>query len=99
MSTRRQFIQSLPAVGTAFAVAGNLVLEDSPARAQVTTVSLKEHFHPKGKAPSKYTIEVLKQARGGLPFADVRDIEEQKRGLIAPMRDLKIMADAGRHPP
>jgi linear primary-alkylsulfatase len=95
MSTRRQFIQSLPAVGTAFAVAGHLVLEDSSARAQVATVPLKEHFHPKGKAPSKHTLDVLKRARGGLPFADQRDFEEQKRGLIAPMKDLKIMADAG----
>ena len=95
MSTRRQFIQSLPAAGTAFAVAGHLVLEDSPARAQGATVPLKEHFHPKGKAPSKHTLDVLKQARGGLPFADQRDFEEQKRGLIAPMKDLKIMADAG----
>ena len=95
MSTRRRFIQSLPAAGTAFAVAGHLVLEDNSARAQVATVPLREHFHPKGKAPSKHTLDVLKQARGGLPFADKRDFEEQKRGLIAPMKDLKIMADAG----
>ncbi|HEY6860641.1 MAG TPA: alkyl sulfatase dimerization domain-containing protein [Pseudolabrys sp.] len=95
MSTRRQFIQSLPAVGTAFAVAGHLVLEDSPAQAQVATVPLAGHFHPKGKAPSKYTLDVLKRARGGLPFADKRDFEEQKRGLIAPKKDLKIMADSG----
>ena len=95
MSTRRQFIQSLPAAGAAFAVAGHLVLEDNPARAQVALVPLKEHFHPKGKAPSKHTLDVLKRARGGLPLADQRDFEEQKRGLIAPMKDLKIMADAG----
>lgn len=95
MSTRRQFIQSLPAAGTAFAVAGHLVLKDNPARAQLATVPLKEHFHPKGKAPSKHTLDVLKRARGGLPFADQRDFEEQKRGLIAPMKDLKIMADGG----
>jgi alkyl sulfatase BDS1-like metallo-beta-lactamase superfamily hydrolase len=95
MSTRRQFIQSLPAVGTAFAVAGNLMLEDGSARAQSTPVSLKEHFHPKGKAPSRHTLEVLKQARSGLPFADTKDFEEQKRGLIAPMTDFKIIADAG----
>ena len=56
---------------------------------------LKGHFHPKGKSPSKHTLEVLKQARGGLPFVDKRDFEEQKRGLIAPMTDLKIMADGG----
>ena len=30
MSTRRQFIQSLPAAGAAFAVAGHLVLEVRP---------------------------------------------------------------------
>ena len=32
--------------------------------------------------------------RGGLPFGDTRDFEEQNKGLIAPMQDLKIMADA-----
>ena len=98
MSTRREFIQSLPAVGTAFAVAGQLVLDDGPASAQPlsqTSAPLKGHFHPKGKTPSKYTLDVLKQARTGLPFADKRDLDEQKRGLIAPMSDLKIMADAG----
>ena len=98
MSTRRQFIQSLPAVGTAFAVGGRLLLDDSPAQAQVQSRALGSsdaHFHPKGKAPSRYTLDVLKQARAGLPFADTRDFDEQKRGLIAPMKDLKIMADAG----
>jgi len=98
MSTRREFIQTLPAVGTAFAVAGQLILDDSPANAQTQSQApapLKGHFHPKGKAPSKYTLDALKQARSGLPFADTRDFDEQKRGLIAPMTDLKIMADAG----
>jgi len=95
MSTRRQFIQSLPAVGTAFAVTGHLVLDDSPAQAQNTAAPLKGHFHPKGKAPSKHTLDVLKKSAAGLPFADTRDFDEHKRGLIAPMPDLKIMADAG----
>lgn len=98
MTTRREFIQSLPAVGTAFAVAGNLVLDDSPAHAQAPSqrpAPLNGHFHPKGKAPSKYTLDILKQARTGLPFADKRDFDEFRRGLIAPMPDLKIKADAG----
>ena len=94
ISTRRQFIQSLPAVGAAFSVAGHLVLDGSLARAQEPS-PLQGHFHPKGKAPSKFTLDVLKSARAGLPFADTRDIEEQKKGLIAPMKDLQIMADAG----
>src|SRR4029079_10744697 len=56
---------------------------------------LAGHFHPKGKAPSKFTLEVLDQAKGSLPFGDKRDFEEHAKGLIAPMKDLKIMADAG----
>ena len=97
MSTRRQFIQSLPAAGAAFAVAGHLLSGEGPARAQEAAPQppLKGHFHPKGKAPSKFTMDVLKQAKATRPFADKRDFEEQKRQLIAPMKDLKIMADAG----
>ncbi len=53
------------------------------------------HFHPKGKAPSKFTLEVLKKAKESLPFADNRDFEEQKKGFIAPMKELQIKADAG----
>jgi alkyl sulfatase BDS1-like metallo-beta-lactamase superfamily hydrolase len=94
MSTRRQFIQSIPATGAAFAVADYLILDGNPAHAQPTT-PLQGHFHPKGKAPSQHTVNVLKQGRAGLPFADTRDIEEHRRGLIAPMQDLKIRADAG----
>ncbi|NIV48171.1 MAG: MBL fold metallo-hydrolase, partial [Gammaproteobacteria bacterium] len=54
-----------------------------------------EHFHPKGKPPSKHTIAVLEQARKTLPFSDARDFEEQKKGFIAAPKFKKIMADAG----
>ena len=94
MPTRRQFVTSLPAAGAAFALADHLLLEAPPARAQQID-PLQGHFHPKGKAPSKFTLEVLRQAKDNLPFADTRDFEEQKKGFIAPMKDLKIMADAG----
>ena len=94
MTTRRQFMQSLPVAGAAFAVAGNLVLDEGAAHAQ-QLAPLKGHFHPKGKAPSRFTRDVLKQAKATLPFADKRDFEEQKKGFIAPMKDLKIMADGG----
>lgn len=94
MTTRRQFVQSLPAVGAAFAVAGSWALDANSARAQAP-VPLKGHFHPKGKAPSRFTLDVLQQSKATLPFADKRDFEEQKKGFIAPMKELKIMADAG----
>jgi alkyl sulfatase BDS1-like metallo-beta-lactamase superfamily hydrolase len=94
MTTRRQFMQTFPAVGAAFAAAGHLVMEEGVARAQ-TPAPLKGHFHPKGKAPSTFTRDVFKEAKATLPFADKRDFEEQQRGFIAPMKDLKIMADSG----
>jgi alkyl sulfatase BDS1-like metallo-beta-lactamase superfamily hydrolase len=93
MTTRRQIIQGLPAAA-AFSVAGQIIPEGSPAQAQMA-VPLQGHFHPKGKAPSKFTKAALEQARANLPFSDRRDFEELKKGLIAPMKDLKIMADAG----
>ena len=94
MPTRRDFIRSLPATGTAFAVASRMVLEDSPANAQPAAPHAG-HFHPKGKAPSSFTLEVLRQAKTGLPFGDRRDFEEQQKGLIAPMTELQIMAEGG----
>jgi len=56
---------------------------------------LQPHFHPKGKPASQHTQAVLRQARADLPFTDTKDLEEQKRGLIAPMKAMQIMADAG----
>ncbi len=54
-----------------------------------------EHYHPKGKPPSKYTVEVIEKARATMNFADKRDFEEQKKGFIAAPESMKIMADAG----
>ncbi len=54
-----------------------------------------EHFHPKGKPPSKHTIEIIEKARATMAFSDTRDFEEQKKGFIAAPESMKIMADAG----
>jgi alkyl sulfatase BDS1-like metallo-beta-lactamase superfamily hydrolase len=43
----------------------------------------EQHFNPKGKPPSNYTIEKQEALRKSLPFEDERDFEEQKRGFIA----------------
>ena len=90
MATRRQFVQSLPA----FAVAGHALLDSNAVSGQ-EQAPLKGHFHPKGKAPSKFTKEVLRKALTELPFADKKDFEEQRKGLIAPMKELQIKANAG----
>ena len=75
MTNRREFLGTIPAIGAAFALTGNLLAEPSTAHAQ--QAPLKGHFHPKGKAPSKFTVEALKQAKTGLPFDDTRDFDEQ----------------------
>jgi alkyl sulfatase BDS1-like metallo-beta-lactamase superfamily hydrolase len=93
MTTRRDFIQSVPALGTAFAL-GSLPLAEAAAAATAPQ-PLEGHFHPKGKAPSTHTIEALKRSSANLPFADTRDFEELNKGFIAPMPDLVIKADAG----
>jgi alkyl sulfatase BDS1-like metallo-beta-lactamase superfamily hydrolase len=74
--------------GAAHAAAGGSAVED-PGAAQ------GKHFHPKGKEPSKYTIELQDGVRATLPFDDKRDFEEAKRGFIAAPAYRKIMADAG----
>jgi alkyl sulfatase BDS1-like metallo-beta-lactamase superfamily hydrolase len=94
MTTRREFLGGIPAAGAALAVSSNFLLEGTAAHAEAAAPA-SGHFHPKGKAPSKHTREVLLKAKAGLPFADSRDLEEQKKGFIAPMKDLKIEADAG----
>ena len=91
MTTRRQFVQSLPA----FAVTANMIDGDPAAAAPAPVAPAAGHFHPKGKPPSEFTKAVLRKARKALPFDDTRDFEEQRRGLIAPMKDLKITTDAG----
>jgi len=94
MTTRRDFIKSVPAMGAAFVVAGKVALDESPARAQ-GAAPLGTHFDPKGKAPSEHTLRVLAEARAALPFSDTRDFDENAKGLIAEMPDKQIMADAG----
>ena len=55
-------------------------------------VAEPEHFHPKGKMPSKHTLEIFDQARATLPFSDTQDFDEQKKGFIAAPNYKKIMA-------
>ena len=54
-----------------------------------------EHFHPKGKAPSQYTIDKRLEELKTLPFDDERDFEEARRGFIAAPDYKQIMAETG----
>jgi len=60
-----------------------------------SAILAEDHFHPKGKAPSQYTLEVFEQAKKTLPFDDTRDFDEQEKGFIAAPESWQIMANAG----
>jgi alkyl sulfatase BDS1-like metallo-beta-lactamase superfamily hydrolase len=53
------------------------------------------HFHPKGKQPSTFTLELRNGLKATLPFADKRDFDEAQKGFIAAPPYKQIMADAG----
>ena len=55
----------------------------------------QEHFDPKGKLPSEFTVELQQQLRGTLPFEDERDFEESQKGLIATPDFKQIMTEDG----
>lgn len=38
---------------------------------------------------------MLRRVKETLPFSTTRDFEEQKKGFIVPMEDMKIMTDDG----
>jgi len=81
-------LAGLMVAATTLAASGGGVLTD-PGAAE------GKHFHPKGKQPSKFTIELQNGRRASLPFEDRRDFEEAQRGFIAAPPYKQIMAEAG----
>ena len=90
----RQNLAGLLAAAAAVAFAGCASVDAGSARAPVAT-AVPGHFDPRGQAPSKYTIELRQGLKATLPFEDVRDVEEAKKGFIVEPPYKKIMADAG----
>lgn len=78
-------VMSLLFTVSAFAAGGGDVVTADPSK----------HFDPKGKMPSKFTIELQNGLRKSLPFQDKRDFEEAKKGFIAAPDYKQIMAEAG----
>ncbi len=76
------------AAGTAVAAVGGGVLTDPGALEG-------KHFHPLGKMPSKFTIDLRNGIKATLPFEDKRDFDEAGKGFIAAPPYKQIMADAG----
>lgn len=94
MTHKRSKIKLLSAVGVSCTFISYFALTESFAYAQDTNAA-PDHFHPEGKAASRYTIELRNDLKATLPFEDKRDFEEAKKGFIAAPIYKKIMADAG----
>ena len=92
--------ESLIAAALISALAAASALAADPHKASTDTTAgsttrEQGHFSPKGKMPSKFTIEAQEQQRKILPLADKRDFEEAKHGFIAAPSYRKIMSDKG----
>jgi alkyl sulfatase BDS1-like metallo-beta-lactamase superfamily hydrolase len=94
MRIKRRYAGLLAVASAAFAFAGVAAFDAGSAHAQATA-PVPGHFHPKGQAPSKFTLELRNGFKATLPFQDERDFAENKRGFIAAPPFKKIMADAG----
>lgn len=70
---------------SAFAAGGGEIVTSDPTK----------HFDPKGKMPSRYTVEFQNGLRKSLPFEDKRDFEEAGKGFIAAPPYKQIKAEAG----
>lgn len=57
-----------------------------------------DYFDPEGKPPSTHTIEPMRDLRQSLPFADERNFDEARRGLISRPKVFRIGAEAGAPP-
>ena len=73
----------------AFAAGGGAIVSDLGAMSG-------KHFDPKGKPPSKFTIELQSGQRKSLPFDDKRDFDEVKKGFITAPKSKQIKAEDGR---
>jgi alkyl sulfatase BDS1-like metallo-beta-lactamase superfamily hydrolase len=94
------YTESLIAAALISALANSAALAADPPKASTnttpgSTTPEQGHFSPKGKMPSKFTIEAQEQQRKILPLADKRDFEEAKHGFIAAPSYRKIMSDKG----
>ena len=69
--------------------------DESIGQVESTAKVDPSHFHPKGKAPSEFTIAKQQQLRKTLPLSDKKDFEEQTKGFIAAPDYKQIMAEKG----
>jgi alkyl sulfatase BDS1-like metallo-beta-lactamase superfamily hydrolase len=84
-----------PIVVLCCAFCAQVLAAGSAAPPPVAAVQPSGHFHPKGKLPSRYTVEQQQALRKALPFEDQRDFEESQRGFVAAPPYRQIKAESG----
>ena len=67
----------------------------SPENKNFDSEDASDHFDPLGKTPSTTTIAKWDELKNKMPFEDVRDFAEQKKGFIDAPDYEEIEADAG----
>jgi alkyl sulfatase BDS1-like metallo-beta-lactamase superfamily hydrolase len=75
--------------------AGLMMAGPALGAGEIVAADPTKHFDPKGKPPSKFTIELQNGLRKTLPFEDKRDFEEAKKGFVAAPPYKQIMAEVG----
>jgi alkyl sulfatase BDS1-like metallo-beta-lactamase superfamily hydrolase len=91
-STQARSLALAISVSLALGSAATVAAAQAPGASQPQAIP---HFHPDGKEPSRFTVELRNGQKKALPFDDVRDLEENQRGLLAVPTFKQIMADAG----
>jgi alkyl sulfatase BDS1-like metallo-beta-lactamase superfamily hydrolase len=96
LSRRNLLLASTGAVAAStFGYAASIETAEAQQPQAQTVPLAPDHYHPKGKAPSSYTIDLQKKLRESMPFDDKLDFEEAKKGFIATPPFKQIMAEAG----
>jgi alkyl sulfatase BDS1-like metallo-beta-lactamase superfamily hydrolase len=94
--SRRNLLLASTGVAAASTFGSIASIQTAEAQQALAPVpSAPDHYHPKGKAPSSYTIDLQKKLRESMPFDDKLDFEEAKKGFIAAPPFKQIMAEAG----
>src|ERR1700732_3126890 len=93
--SRRNLLLAGTGVAAASTFGSIASIQTAEAQQPQAVPSAPDHYHPKGKAPSSYTIDLQKKLRESMPFDDKLDFEEAKKGFIAAPPFKQIKAEAG----
>jgi hypothetical protein len=90
---RRNLLLAGTAASAAFTFGVSSTSAQQPSPQSIP--SAPDHYHPKGKPPSRHTIAIQDALRKSMPFDDKLDFEEAEKSFIAAPSYRQIKAEAG----